>query len=672
MAATPNKLSQFWQDLKRRNVVRVITVYTGAAFVILSLVDMIREPFELPNWSFKLVVVILSIGLIIAVILSWIYDINPEGGIVKTDSADKIMSKEPPKSSKGWKVASYISFVVIVGLIVLNIIPRTGKKELLEKSIAVLPFENDSPEETEMFFLNGTMESILDNLCMIEDLRVVSRTSTEQYRNNLKPIPTIAKEMDVSYVLEGSGLKHGDNIRLTIQLIDGVHDQHIWSQTYNRKTSEIFELQSEIAQLVAKDIEAVITPEEKKLIEKAPTYNLMANEFYQRGREEYIKFLLDVRDRDALKSAQEYYLKALEYDSTFAKACAGVAMTFYSKLAVYGRMAPIYSDGYLEDHAFDTVLFWVNKALRIEKQLPEAYYIRGNYYIETGNREKAEQDYQTAFQLNPNYWEAYYGLGYMYFSIDFIRVFKYFQKAASLVRGPELSYIFNVIIQTYALSGNLEHAESLIADYVNLTQDSLLYYRANDMAEVIKRNPENSHNWLTKAYAYDSTIPSVLSNLAESYVDMGKVEEGLKYYEQSEDINHKLNRIDYNRLHRIGYAYWLAGYKEEADYYFDRQEEICKSLIRLNRPWAQFGLAQFDLALIYAFRGEKSEAMEELSTLHQRSDLSYFIMWYIQSDPMLDSIRDDPEFQQIANDLAIRLQDGTADVRQWLEENDML
>jgi len=104
----------------------------------------------------------------------------------------------------------------------------------------------------------------------------------------------------------------------------------------------------------------------------------------------------------------------------------------------------------------------------------------------------------------------------------------------------------------------------------------------------------------------------------------------------------------------------------------DSPEEICKSLIRLNRPWAQSGLAQFDLALIYAFRGEKSKAMEKLRDLHQRSDLSYFIMWYVQSDPMLDSIRDDPEFQQIAKDPGVKLAAGINRVRQWLEENEML
>ena len=191
-----NNLSQFWQELKRRKVVRVVSVYAAAAFVILELVDIVTEPFGLPDWTLRLVVVLLSIGLVVSVILSWIYDIHPEGGIVKTEPAKKVEEETVPPSPKGWKIASYISFVVIVALIVLNIFPRTDKKEILDNSIAVLPFRNDSPDEEKMYFINGTMEAILDNLCKIEDLRVPGRTSVEQYRDNPKPIPVVAGEMN--------------------------------------------------------------------------------------------------------------------------------------------------------------------------------------------------------------------------------------------------------------------------------------------------------------------------------------------------------------------------------------------------------------------------------------------------------------------------------------------
>ena len=198
MPANPNKLSQFWQELKRRKVTRTITVYAAAAFVILELVDIIAPNLRLPDWTFNFILILLCAGMVIAVIVSWIYDIHPEKGMVKTELADKVKTEDTPKSSSSWKIASYISFVVIVGLIVLNVIPRSNKDEILEKSIAVLPFMNDSPDQERMYFINGTMEAILDNLCRIEDLRVPGRTSVEQYRDNPKPIPVVAEEMNVA------------------------------------------------------------------------------------------------------------------------------------------------------------------------------------------------------------------------------------------------------------------------------------------------------------------------------------------------------------------------------------------------------------------------------------------------------------------------------------------
>jgi TolB-like protein len=277
MPDKPSNPFNFWQELKRRKVVRVITVYAAAAFVIIELINNVYEPLRLPEWTPTLVIVLLIIGFIITVIVSWIYDIHPEGGIVKTEPAHKVKPEDIPKSSNSWRIASYISFVVIIGLIVLNIIPRHSRsevKEILDKSIAVLPFRNDSPDEEKMYFINGTMEAILDNLCKIKDLRVPGRTSVEQYRDNPKPIQTVAEEMNVSYIVEGSGQKLGDRILLTVQLLDGRNDQHLWSKQYDReiqKVEDLIDIQSEVAQLVAKEIKAIITPEEKQLIEKTLT-----------------------------------------------------------------------------------------------------------------------------------------------------------------------------------------------------------------------------------------------------------------------------------------------------------------------------------------------------------------------------------------------------------------
>jgi TolB-like protein len=330
----PDKLSQFWNELKRRNVIRVITVYAGAAFVLLELVDMITEPFGLPAWTFKLAIVILSIGFVVAVILSWIYDVHPEGGVVRTVPSNELTDGAIPGSSNGWKIASYVSFIVIVGLIVLNVFPRSGREEsggVLEKSIAVLPFLNESSDQENTYFINGIMESILDNLSRIEDLRIVSRNTVEQYRNHPKPTPVVAEEMNVSYVLEGSGQKVGNRLLLTVQLIIGKEDRHIWSTQYDRvieKVEDLIDLQKEIAQLIAGEIEAIITPEELVRIEKIPTSDTDAYDLYLKGIQGYYDYWATGR-LSHIHQTIEYFMKAIEIDPDYSLAYTGLGRAYW-------------------------------------------------------------------------------------------------------------------------------------------------------------------------------------------------------------------------------------------------------------------------------------------------------------------------------------------------------
>jgi len=197
-----NKLSQFWQELKRRKVVRVITVYAAAAFVLLELVDIITEPFGLPDWTLKLVVVLLSIGLLMSIILSWIYDLSPDGGLERTKPAQKVKTEYQQRSSGGWKIATYLSLVVILAFIAYNVL-STGNKSAassyLEKSIAVLPFTNLSEDRGNEHFADGLVEDLLNRISVIEQLKVISRTSSEMYRERgVKSVPEIAVELDVS------------------------------------------------------------------------------------------------------------------------------------------------------------------------------------------------------------------------------------------------------------------------------------------------------------------------------------------------------------------------------------------------------------------------------------------------------------------------------------------
>ncbi len=662
MTGYQNKLSRFWQELKRRKVIHVITVYAGAAFVIIELINNITEPLHLPEWTPTLVIVLLAIGFPIAVIFSWIYDVHPEGGMVKTELAHKVKPEDIPKSSKSWKIASYISFVVIVGLIVLNVIPRTGKKDILDKSIAVLPFRNDSPDEEKMYFINGTMEAILDNLCRIEDLRVPGRTSVEQYRDVAKPIPIIAQELRVSYILEGSGQKIGDRILLTVQLLDGINDHHLWSKQYDREIQEVedlIDIQSEIAQLVAAEIEAVITPSEKEIIEKIPTTSISALDLYQRGNEAYWRYWSDHSDKEALERAEYFFIEALRYDSTFAQAYTGLARIYWG------------SEGYFSEYRLDTARVLLDKALSFDPELVEAHTLNGRYYNARNDTIRAMREVDIAISLNPNDWEAYSIKADI--SSGYINQISNRQKAVLLNRGSELPRLLARLGSSYWNIGFFDKALEVYEEVLKLTGDSITYLNRSGIVEGFSGNTNRAIELYKHSIALDSTQLNTYFYLFQIYLKLGDIDQALKYGKIWVDRMEASGGLGVNYMHRVGTYYRLQGLQEEADYYYDLQIEYCLREIELERSRAERNLyTYYDLASTYAITGETEKALENLRIWVTRPIIDIMILVYLRNDDHFNPIKDHPEFQEILNEAEAKYQAEHERVRKWLEENDML
>ena len=662
-----NPLS-FFQELKRRKVIRVIIVYAATSFVILELASIIQEPFRLPDWTIRLVFIVLVIGLILSIILSWIYDITPEG-IEKTKPVHEVTKEDKPANSKSWKIASYISFVIIAGLVILNVVPRstgTEKEIILEKSIAVIPFIDDSPNKDNEHIINGIMDDLLINLQSIKELRVPGRTSTEQYRNNPKPIPEIASELGVNYIVEGSGQKYGNHYTLRVQLLEGATGMHIWGDKFEQdieSVEDIVNFISEISSSIAEELETIISPEEKQLIERVPTTSLTALEFYQKAVEEHRKHWLKWNDMEAVERAEDLYHLALEYDPTFAQAYEGLANVYWHK-----HYGDVLSENYL-----DSMLILLNIALSYDDQLASAYVKRGDYYRVNNDKEQAIKEYDKALKINPNDWVVYLNSISMYDDVA-IKI-EYLLKAALLHRGYYLSRLYRGIA-IHLSAFNKEKSHYYLDEALKLDNDSADHFRSLALIADRSGNLEKAVEFGEKSYAFDSTDYGIMYLLGVNYCFLGHKEKSLEYFKKYEVLKTLKKadprNVDIRDEFRIGYTYKVNGFNEEAEYHINDGLKLYKELLALNRISHQDYRTIYGYAAVHAFLGEREKAYEYLSLFNQKQRMPIRMIKDINYDPMFDSLRDDPKFLQIVRNMEAKYKAEHERVRNWLEENDLI
>jgi len=361
----------FWQELKRRKVVGVIPVYAAAAFALLELVDIIADPLGLPDGTIRLVLILLLIGLVITIILSWVYDITPEG-VKKTKPSGEADEKAKPAESNKWKIATYVSVVIIISLLVLNISKGGKRAEIIsmsEKTIAVLPFHNLSLDSTQVYFCDGIREEILNHLHKASPFTVRSRTSSDHYRNTEKTSSVIAEELNVNYLVEGSVGCEENQLKIWIQLIDAKNDEHIWSEDFIRERKQVFSIQSEIARKIAEELSVILSPGEIEKIESRPTENLQAYQAYLRGRYYIGQPHFSLQN---WKLALQNFQQAVEIDTGFALAYAELARS-------HARLYYLRYD--LSDSRLMKSRQAAEKALELGPDQPRVHLALGYYYL---------------------------------------------------------------------------------------------------------------------------------------------------------------------------------------------------------------------------------------------------------------------------------------------------
>jgi TolB-like protein/AraC-like DNA-binding protein/Flp pilus assembly protein TadD len=585
----------------------------------------------------------------------------------RTPSTDGNSGRTMHRKTKGKKVVfGLVGLLVIIsfGFFIYTIStsqPPNQKIKNRGKSIAILPFRNDSGDPENAQFTNGTMEAILDILCKVKDLRVIPRTSVEQYRNSTKTIPQIARELNVSHILEGSGQKFGDDIKLSVQLIDASQNKQIWSCPYEKRFLDIFNIQSEIAGKIVAELKALITPAEKLRMNEAPTENLAAYEVYLKANDFYEDFIKS-RDPSSYQTSVNLYNTAFALDSNFAKAFTGLAKLYHAKN---------YWALYFDQDFLDSMMVLCDKAISIDKNLDEAYYLKGYYYWKNGNNEEALVNLEKVLEINPNHDGAYSLKGYIFtwHLFDFVKGIDNYHKALALIHGKERPALLMNLGRAYLDVGFKDKAIKCYQEALTLNVDSGLYYNLLSWVEFSCENLEESVKMARRTYETDSTLFTDLiiysllpENQEESYFQANRLKR--RYQE--------LNAVNLKQTHRIGYAYAQVGKNREAREYYDKQIKISEECAKLNRDISQRKAAQSALSQVYAITGNKTKAYHYLDILNT---MNFYPLWRIsilKYDPMYKSIRSEERFQKILQNMEAKHAAEHERVKKWLEKNDML
>ena len=328
-------LKNFFAELKRRNVYRVAVAYAVVGWLLIQIATQVFPFFEISSRGVRLVLLLIIIGFPIALVIAWVFEFTPEG-LKRTEAVDLTKSIRRRTGRKLDFLIIAVLLLVIAILVFQRLRPNIPPGVWLppEKSIAVLPFENRSGDKINAYLADGIQDEILARLAKIGALKVISRTSTQHYKSAPENLPAIARQLGVENILEGSVQKSGDQVRVTVQLIKAATDAHLWAETYDRKLTDIFKVESEIATAIADTLQAKLTGAEQKAIAKRPTANPEAYELYRTGR-----FFWNKRTGADLQASLQYFDQAIVKDPNYALAYAGLAES-YVLLGLYAVGPP--------------------------------------------------------------------------------------------------------------------------------------------------------------------------------------------------------------------------------------------------------------------------------------------------------------------------------------------
>jgi TolB-like protein/Flp pilus assembly protein TadD len=657
-------MNGFFYELKRRKVYRVAIAYIVAGWALAQGLAQVLPVFEISNSRIRPVIVLLLIGFPVALVLAWVFDVTPQG------------IQATPAASTGTHRRRNIITLIAVGILIsaaagFFLLPRASGRKI-DKSIAVLPFQNLSDEKENAYFADGVQDDVLTNLSKIGDLKVISRMSVMSYRGDgARNAREIGKALGVGTLLEGSVRRMGNRVRVSVQLIDAENDRHLWAEDYDRDLTDVFAIQTDLARKIASALEAKLSPNENARLDHRPTEDSDAYLLYVQAHDYANR---PDRLRETSLKAEELYEKTIKLDPNFALALAGLSIVeswmyhSYEPTAARREKARRYAD----------------EALRLQPDLPEGHLALGNsYYYGDRDYQRALTEFEIAKRDLPNEADAYsaiaaiqrrqgkwaestanfeksvsldpknasvlfnFGVNYMA-QRDFETADKVFDRA---VAADPHAFAPHGMKSALAIlwKGDVDFAEKQLAlvpqgyDPDGLVTSARIWVLTlqRKFAEALQVLQQFSGETLT----YPERGPCPKATLEGSlYLYLGESEKARAAFEQARIVAEGLVRDapdDPGRHAELGAVLAGLGRKAEAI------NEGKKAVELLPESQDAFDGPQWTAALagIYAWVGEHDEAFRLLD--HLLTVPSGLTVPALKLDPVWDPLRKDPRFQAL-------------------------
>ncbi len=653
-------MSGFFEELQRRKVYRVAVAYIIVAGFIIQIGSAVFPAWDLPNWALRLVVVLLLIGFPIALILAWAYDVTPKG------------IRVTPGSHRRRNLIMLIATGVIISAGAgFFLLPRASARKI-DKSIAVLPFQNLSDEKENAYFADGIQDDILTNLSKIGDLKVISRTSVMSYRGDaVRNAREIGKALGVATLLEGSVRRSGNRVRVNVQLINANNDEHIWAEDYDRDLTDVFAIQTDLAQKIASALQAKLSPNEKARLDRRPTQNADAYLLFVQAHDYSTRMDLF---RDTSLKAEPLFEQAIKLDPDFALAFAGLSMV---QSWVYHSSDP-------NPARREKARLNAEAALRLQPDLPEGHLALGlSYYYGDRDYERALAEFEIARRGLPNDDQAYFAIG----SIQ-RRQGKWAESTANLEKAvaldPKNTNILNNLVFSYLALRNFEASDRTIDRIIAADPQSFqgaalkgfvavqlkgdLNFADKQFSSIApETDPDGLMTWarvyfltlerkfpealaVVQKFPGETMFTSTTAPLPKAYAEgmihllQGDKAEAQAKLEQGYLVSEKLLREapdDPARHAQHGLILAALGRKQEAIAEGKRAVGLLpESQDALDGPKGTDVLAQ-----IYAWTGESDEAFRLLD--HLLAIPSGLTIPILKLDPVWDPLRKDPRFQAL-------------------------